>query len=225
MPKLNTTLDNIETVANKVIGTTPSADWTDAQYPSAKTLYNTYTKLSTEIEASYPVGSIVCMSTNTNPASQYGGTWTLCDKEFAHKKIAIPAAAWTATNATFSSGTITLFGHDIMVHLQVVPSSDPGDTTTVLGKLNFAYSTIGLPSTLWFGRSQGVANSDGHNATMCYDFATDGTITSYDVLNVNGTHTLTSPTSYAMRFNDAFACLPADMPDKHCNKFYFKRDS
>ena len=51
MPKLNTTLDNIETVANKVIGTTPSADWTDAQYQDEyQKLYDEYYKKATDAQ-------------------------------------------------------------------------------------------------------------------------------------------------------------------------------
>lgn len=45
MPKLNTTIDNLELKTNRVIGTVPSSDWTDNQYPSAKTLYTTYDAL------------------------------------------------------------------------------------------------------------------------------------------------------------------------------------
>lgn len=225
MPKLNTTLDNIETVENKVIGTTASAAWTDSQYPSAKTLYNVYNNLNSNINAKYPVGSVVCMSTNMNPAGTLGGTWTLIDKEFAHTWLTPTSGAWTATNATFNSCNIALYGHEIMVRLNLTPSKDPSDTTTTLGKLNFAHSSIGLPSSVWFGTSQGIATSDGHNATMCYDFATDGTVTSYDVLNVDGTHSLDSPTSYYITFMNYFTCLPADMPDNYCNKFYFRRDS
>lgn len=226
MARLNTTLNNIETVGNKVTGTTASAAWTDSQYPSAKTLYNVYSNLNNEINSYYPVGSVVCMSTNTNPAATHGGgTWTLIDKEFVHTWLTIPSGAWTATNATFHSCNIGLYGHEIMVRLNITPKSNPGDSTITLGKLNFAYSGLDLPSSLWFGVSQGIATSDGHGATMCYDFATDGTITSYDVLNVDGTHSLYSPTSYYLTFMNYFTCLPTNMPDKYCNKFYFKKVS
>lgn len=223
MARLNTTVNNIELTTNKVIGSTASSSWTDVQYPSAKTLYNVYNNLTNEINTSYPVGSIVCMSTNTNPASYYGGTWTLVDKEFSYAWLTVNSGAWTATNATFNSCNIGLYGHDIMIRLQITPKSNPGDTTTTLGKLNFAHSSIGLPSTLWFGRAQGIATSDGHAATMCYDFSPDGTVTSYDCLNVDGTHSLYSPTSYYLTFTEYFTCLPANMPDARCNKFYFQR--
>jgi hypothetical protein len=224
MPKLNTTLDKIEIVNNKVIGTTASPAWTDAQYPSAKTLYNVYNRLSNEVNAKYPIDSIVCMASNTNPSmAGIPGTWSLIDKEFKHTWLTINSGAWTATNATFYDGRVALYGHEIMVRLQIKPKASPGDTTTVMGKLNFAHSSIGLPSSLYFGRSQGIATSDGHNATMCYDFAPDGTITSYDCLNVDGTHSLYSPTSYYLTFTDYFTCDYTSMPDTYCNKFYFKR--
>lgn len=49
MPKLNVTIDQIETTTNKVIGSIPSPSWTDAQYASAKTLYETYATLLSQI--------------------------------------------------------------------------------------------------------------------------------------------------------------------------------
>ena len=223
MARLNTTVNNIELTTNKVTGSTASSSWTDTQYPSAKTLYNVYNNLNNEINASYPVGSVVCMTTNTNPAQYYGGSWTLIDKEFKHTWIDANSGAWTATNATFNTCSIALYGHDIMIRLQITPKSNPGDTTTTLGKLNFAHSSIGLPSTLWFSHAQGIATSDGHAATMCYDFLNDGTVTSYDCLNVDGTHSLLSPTSYYLTFTEYFSCRPENMPDAHCNKFYFER--
>ena len=45
MPKLNTTIDNLEWKSNKVTAANPSSSWTDTQYPSAKALYNAYNKL------------------------------------------------------------------------------------------------------------------------------------------------------------------------------------
>lgn len=48
MPKLKTTINNLQLISNKVSGT-PSVSWTDAQYPSAKTLYDTYAEVNNEI--------------------------------------------------------------------------------------------------------------------------------------------------------------------------------
>ena len=48
MPKLNVTVDQIELTTNKVFGT-PQEDWTDEQYPSAKTLYDAIASLANTI--------------------------------------------------------------------------------------------------------------------------------------------------------------------------------
>jgi hypothetical protein len=222
MAILNMSLDKIENTGNKVTGL-PNAAWTDTQYPSAKSVYEAYQATKTSFSAMYPVGSVVCMSTNTNPASSLGGSWSLIDKEFRHTWITAESGAWTATNATFNSCSLALYGHEILIRLVVTPKSDPGDNTVTLGKLNFAHSSIGLPSTLYFANTMKVAQCDGANATMCYTFNDDGTLYSYDCLNVDGTHSLTSPTSYAFYFTDYFTCAPVNMPDKYCNKFYFQR--
>ena len=71
MPKLETTVDNLELKSNKIISTstvTPDA-WTDAQYPSAKTLLN----------IAHPIGSVLTTSTNSDPALTLGGSWELID--------------------------------------------------------------------------------------------------------------------------------------------------
>jgi hypothetical protein len=227
--KLSTTADKLEINTNKVTGTSASAggSWTDAQYPSAKLLYNTYSDLKVKLDMKWPIGSVMCMSSNANPASTFPGTtWELIDKDFKHTWFDLTSSCWTASSAKFGSCVAAFYGHTIMIRLSVVPTKALSDSTATLGKFNL--SSIGL-SSLYFGKAQGVAQSDGGSCTMCYTFGVDGTISSIDVLNLNGKHEFTSSGSdmasntYPIYFTEYFTVTPANMPDSCCNKFYFKR--
>lgn len=222
MPKLDTTITNLERKTNKVTGTVPSSSWTDTQYPSAKALYNAYTKL---VNIAHPVGSILTTSTNTSPASTLGGTWELVDKTFKTDYKTLNSSYWTSKNATLDgatsglTSTVSWTDHSINIRLKLNVTTKLTDTETELGTLKLA--SIGverLPYTIYYG----VAQSDGGQCVINYSFAYEtGTITVHDVINIDGTHTMESGQYF---FIDVQEDIPHDiMLDSFCDKFYWKR--
>ena len=218
MPKLETTIDNLELKTNKVIGT-PSADWTDAQYPSAKTLFDVYNIV-------HPVGSILITSTNTNPSETYGGEWELVDKAFKGKFSYINPSDWQSDISTMhETANILLTDHMITLRIYVMMKStvnlkkaDSTDPDVTLGKLDIAkYGISSLSSATY----RHPAVSDIGNCTIVYTLTTDGTITINDVFDINDTHILAEGSDVILNI-----LLPVGydrMADDYCDKFYWKR--
>lgn len=219
MPKLNTTIDNLEWKSNKVTGSVPSSSWTDAQYPSAKTLYNAYNKL---INIAHPIGSILITATNTNPASTIGGTWVLVDKafKFAYFDAALNEADfWTNTNASLKQySNILINDHEISLRLNIWLDIQLDDSELELGKLNVAACGITEFSHTIFSD---VSISDGGNCTVAYKLSQDGTISVLEVLNLDGTHSMDSGQNFYI--NLVQPIYHTKMIDSFCDKFYWKR--
>lgn len=210
MPKLNTTVDNLELKSNKVVSTSNPSTWTDAQYPSAKAL----------LDIAHPVGSILTTATNENPAAKLGGTWELVDKAFKEKFITLATSNWTATNATLGSySNVLLTDHTIALRLNFIATTVfENDNTVELGKLNLASCGI---EQLSYAVFYNATISDLGNCSLNYRISQDGTIAVHDVLNVNGTHTMASGSDFFIH-----TVLPVSsnymLPD-FCDKFYWKR--
>jgi hypothetical protein len=211
MPKLNTTIDNLEWRSNKIISTNSTSPdtWTDAQYPSAKTLLN----------VAHPVGSILATGSNTNPSTYLGGTWTLVDKAFKGTFTYIDPATWAATSATLhETSNVLLIDHIINLRIYVKLTVAAAETDIVLGKVDLTpYGITSLSSAVY----RQPAISESGNCTACYTLSTDGTITLNDVLNVDGTHAAAVGTDFI--FNIVFPVGYDRMIDDFCDKFYWKR--
>ena len=222
MPKLDTTITNLERKTNKVTGSVPSAAWTDTQYPSAKALYNAYSKL---VNIAHPVGSILTTSTNTNPSSTLGGTWELIDKAFKTDYITLNSSYWTSKNATLDNATsgltstVSLTDHSINIRLKLNVTTALSDTEVELGTLKL--NSIGI-SRLPYSIFYGVAQSDGGQCVINYSVAYEtGTVSVYDVINIDGTHSMDSGQYFFINVQED---IPYDlMLDSFCDKFYWKR--
>ena len=212
MPKLNTTIDNLEWKSNKILSTNTSSPntWTDTQYPSAKTLLN----------IAHPVGSVITTTTNQDPAEKLGGTWELIDKAFKGTFMYIPNTSWTADKASLhETSNVLLIDHMINLRIYVNLLADlSSDSDIVLGKLDL--TTCGLTS-LSSAVYRQPAVSDSGNCTACYTLTTDGTITLNDILNINDTHSAAYGSDFI--FNILFPVGYDRMLDNFCDKFYWKR--
>jgi hypothetical protein len=216
MPKLDTTIDNLERKSNKVMGTVPSASWTDTQYPSAKTLYNTYATL---LDMMHPVNSILTTATNTNPAATLGGTWELVDKGFKNAYITLDSSYWTGTNANISTySNIMLADHTISLRLALTTTAAMTDNTTTLGRLAIESCGIDKLSHAIFCEA---AVSDEGNCTVNYRIEQTGEVKIYDVLNADGTHSMASNSTLYIHLVQPINHL--SMHDDFCDKFYWKR--
>lgn len=218
MPKLNTTIDNLEWKSNKVANNLPSYTWTDEQYPSAKTLYSTYCSL---VDFAHPVGSIMITSTNVNPGSYIGCTWELIDKSFADRMVYIPSSSWTAAGAAFVGETnsiLELADHTVSLRLNLKNTVALSDTAVDLGTLNL--NTVGI-TELPYTIVSDVTASDGGQCTISYSIVAGGTISVSDVLVLGGSHSLAVGNTFSIHINQTVS--HDRMLDAFCDKFYWKR--
>lgn len=225
MPKLDTTIDNLERKTNKVTGTVPSADWTDTQYPSAKTLYNAYNNLTNMINLVHPIGSVLTTSSKVNPAETLGGTWTLVDKSLKNTSKVLDSTYWTKPanselKAEIISGTsvINITDHIISIRLNIKTKVDINDTGAELGKL--LLESCGVNQTM-FAVINDTTFSDEKNCVISYTFSKDGTLTITDILGLSGSNTLASGASFYIHIVQPV--YQEQMLDEFCDKFYWKR--
>ena len=214
MPKLETTVDNLELKTNKLKSDTSMAaiEWTDDQYPSAKMLYNI---LYNNRREAHPIGSVMITSTNESPADIFGGEWKLIDKTF-NNGLYITAVNWTAQNNTDSSGsTIVLDGHTIQVRLSII-TKVAISSSTALGKISFSdYTLSSLPHTLYGS----TANSD---YIIDYKIDTSGNVTVLKAVK-RSDNTTTMPSGQAFYIDFSLPSLYTNLKDGKCDKFYWKR--
>lgn len=218
MPKLETTIDNLQLKSNLVTsGTVPLSTWTDTQYPSAKTLYDTYNNM---LNLMHPIGSVYTTVTNNDPAEIFGGTWELIDKEFKAQWLTVGDTQWTAEEATlYSYCNIALAGHNMNIRLGLKNSSELTDSDVKLGKLDVpSFGLTEFPYRLFHE----VAVSDGGGGTICYHINQNGTITVNDAFNVNGTHSIASGRVFYINYVYTVHSIER-MLDEFCDKFYWKR--
>ena len=211
MPKLNTTVDNIELKSNKIISTSDISpnEWTDAQYPSAKAL----------LDIAHPVRSILTTSTNENPASKLGGVWELVDTSFGENYITLDSSYWTAENATIGElSNVLLTDHSISIRLNLKTTTEINDEMITLGKLDLTRCGI---NELSYAVFYNPIISDLGNCTMNYRMMQDGTITIHEVINIDGTHPMDAGSDFFINLTQAIRYEKMD--PEFCNKFYWKR--
>ena len=228
MPKLNTTIDNIELKTNKVKNaTTPSSAWTDDQYPSAKTLYNTYNTLlnttnSNLLNIAHPVGSILTTTTKVNPASTVGGSWKLIDKAFKNTYFYDYDVLWLSPYGRADLGancSAARVDHMFSLRLMITTNVELTDSAVVVGELGL--TDLGI-SRLHYTILQGVAMSDDGQSTINYSINCEtGEVTINDIINANGTHSLPAGSTFYIIIQEA---IPYSfMDDEFCDKFYWER--
>lgn len=109
---------------------------------TANTSYPIVTKKNF-LDIVYPVGSCITMSSNTNPSSKLGGTWSLIDKKF---KPSNRSSTTNGTYITYNSTNCTEikacyvknFDHILEVQFGLAYQVELADTSLVLATLNFA---------------------------------------------------------------------------------------
>lgn len=214
MPKLNTTVDNIELKSNKIISTnTASPDtWTDAQYLSAKALLN----------IAHPIGSILITETNTNPESTLGGTWELVDKAFEKWHKTLDPSFWTAKNANLltDNSSVTLIDHMLCLRMNFTSTAALNDDPQDIGTIDLQKCGIvadGLSHDIMFD----PIISDNGNCIMNFRMSKKGVVSIHEVLNINNTHIMDIGSNFYINI-----LQPIDyekMENSFCDKFYWKR--
>lgn len=216
MAKLNTYVENIQLKSNLVDAAKPSASWTASQYPSAKALRDAYTNV-------HPIGSVICMSTNTNPEDTLGyGTWTLVDKEFTPQyKYISNNVGWTAANGSVGTNysAAYLAGHNVNMRLQITVTAATSDSDLLLGTLDpSVFGLTGIPHQ----KAHVTFFVDGGQTLGAISIDTNGKVTLNETVNVStGEHSM--DITYPLNLHTEYTAFPSNMLDSFCNKFYFKR--
>lgn len=169
----------------------------------------------------YPIGSVFCNSTNTNPSEIYGGTWELIDKGF---KSGTTESTQDATDYLSKFNVTSIRGgNTIRLRINVTTAVDIGDTTVSLGTVDLAAHGLTKDDTGFFPYTVygGVAMSDGGNAVILVYFTANGVLQTADAFQSDGTHTL--PSGKPFYFDVVLPVTPSQMLDDFCDKFYFKR--
>ena len=165
----------------------------------------------------YPIGSIYVSSTNTNPSTFLGGTWTLIDKEFEPATFNGDSLfTKNSTNASGHSSYATRSGHTILLEIGFDSNSNINDDTKLIGTYNL--STLGI--TRFNNTIDFVGFTDGGNCVVFFSVSTTGDLSTYDVI----------PDSYVSkgRYIEGYVTVvltPNYMKDEACNKFYWKRNA
>ena len=186
---------------------------------NADTLENL--SVSALISKMYPVGSTYVTSTNENPASYLGGSWTLVDKEFENKYISNISSYLTLdSNCSAVTGTAYLSNHHITFRISFTPTVALTDSTLTM-------FTIDLPS---FGASRlnedhlSTHFTDGGQTVIVMSISTAGAFRTTDVFVRN----TDSPNSLATGYTVGMSTITIEvrkdyMLDSFCDKFYWKR--
>lgn len=162
----------------------------------------------------YPVGAVYVSSTNTNPSTLFGGTWTLTGKGFKDS-IGSDSNLFTASNCSAHGVNYSRSGSTLNIKLNFTNSSALTDTTLSLGTLNFnGLGITQLPYTIHYA----IGTSDGGNVIiMVMINYTTGEVSVVDIV---GADSMSASSSYV---NLTIPCHYSHMLDSFCDKFYWKR--
>lgn len=172
------------------------------------------------INEMYPIGSVYMTSTNSNPSSILGGTWSLIDKKFAGK-IDNTVANYVTLNTTNCSGiTGNLYwsDHSISAFVTITPAVAITDST--LEMFTFNLTKLGI-SSIAFSRNYS-SMSDGGQSVLTYQITAAGVLSTTDII-VRGSGTASLATGYSLNLLFELPINYTSMLDSACNKFYWKR--
>ena len=136
--------------------------------------FTTSTKLAA---AGYRVNDVLITYTDTNPASQFGGTWSQVDVEMTPATISNPFTL-NATNTTSAQVSATRLGHYIFIEYKFVPKVALSDSEIEV--LTFNLSALGV--TQFCNIINHQAFTDGGNCVAFMNVAKNGRMASLDVI-------------------------------------------
>lgn len=176
----------------------------------------------------YPVGCVICTATNTNPSSQYGGTWTLIDKEFKTQVLtgtsSKPLFTINTTNVNSISSAVraSFDGKNIYIRMHLNTKVALTDTTITLGTFDLEglgmTTTTGSVLNFIAGYCTGGTNKDG--VAIC-QISSSGVLSSRDVITrVSGGSIAASSD---IRFFFHYMYNTGYVNDSFCDKFYWRR--
>ena len=163
----------------------------------------------------YPVGSVYISSTNTNPASKFGGTWSLIDKGFESRHELVASGFTPATNITAGDTYVDRGGNTLRVRQDITINTALSDTGADLG--TFVWSKIGI-TNLAMSINDAMTYRDGANGGIVWSLWSSGKVEQIDILDNT---TIASGNKFFLEFT--FVVDSSRMIDSFCDKFYWKR--
>ena len=163
----------------------------------------------------YPVGSVYISATNTNPASKFGGTWSLIDKGFESKHELVASGFTPATNITAGDTYVDRGGNTLRIRQDITINTALSDTGADLG--TFVWSKIGI-TNLPMSINDAMKYRDGANGGIVWSLYSSGTVEQIDILDNT---TIASGNKFFLEFT--FVVDSSRMIDSFCDKFYWKR--
>lgn len=171
----------------------------------------------------HPIGSCITMSTNTNPSTKLGGTWTLINKQYSvisSNSESVNFLKQNTTNVTTTKNYVFRNGNTIVLEFRFTPKSTITlqDDTVILGTLNT--DVLGLTS---FGATRYflLAGDSAEGIAQCKLDYTTNEISILDTVGTQGKTGLTA--GYLLSGQLVTVVKPEFMLDDACNQFIFKR--
>lgn len=217
----NTGIEAIQYIQNKII--TIDDDTMNVQHSTKTVGYSgVHGELaSNTLNTVYPVGAVMCMSTNTNPETLLGGTWELIDKQFASKTF---SNTDVITKSSTLISDITAYAvrgaTSITIRLSFYFLAAYNSQADVeFGTLNVA--KLGFDSSTYQSYVAGIMNTN--NPISSADVAVlTTTITNAGVWRYYCT-TRTIPAEHTIYLQTTLEIPYVDRLDSACDKFYFRR--
>lgn len=183
---------------------------------------NTIDNLSVQdiINKMYPVGSTYITSTNSNPASYLGGTWSLVDREFKPAYGSSTSNYFTINTTNTTSYTLYFIrsGHSLRIRMNLKNKVVLADSDLELGTINFA--DLGINSTVYTFTQIPMLSDGGNGYAMINLQGTTGVLSTSDALSPSG-HSIAAESSCWLEI--PVVCNYTTMIDSFCDKFYWKR--
>ena len=189
---------------------------------------NIYSLLKNIIKrATPPVGAVVCMNTNTNPSTIYGGTWTLIDKEFSSQMDYVAENFTKAANITsVTNPVISRDGHSLTLKLTFVNTNALTGSNVDVGTWNMTKCGV---SGLGGITHEFMGFAEGYGVIMMDLASSTAKLRSIDTISRTGTVSGSTSTNNSVAAGSScYAEITMTIPytymlDAACDKFYFKR--
>ena len=175
-----------------------------------------------QIMAQYQIGDICITSTNTNPGSRYGGTWTLIGKDLSYKYVNEAEG-----NVHFTPNTDVITSYDlraarqgdcIKFRLYLAFAVDIDDNTFTLGTFN--WEALGLVNIRFAMFGTSMLCDGGNGMLNCY-LNTSGVLESRDIINKYANTVMAAGSAGYLSMT--ISCTDDEKLDSACDKFYWKR--